>query len=240
MGQFEALLIVQELDTTLDQLDHRKASMPERATLAEAQNRLDAIAERSAEAQVARDELGRQSKRIEDEVALLDEKIGHEEDKLYKSGMTSAKDAQMLQVEIASLRRHKVDLEDGIIELMEQIEPVDAETASLTEERGAVEREMAELRTTLEAVEGEIDVDIAEAGGRRAEEAAQIEPTLLDEYVTLRSQMDGVGVATFSDGRCHGCPLNLLHPAMETDRINHEPADAVIHCDECSRILVRT
>jgi predicted nucleic acid-binding Zn-ribbon protein len=33
--------------------------------------------------------------------------------------------------------------------------------------------------------------------------------------------------------------LNLLHPAMETDRINHEPAEAVIHCDECSRILVR-
>jgi len=240
MGQFEALLIVQELDTTLDQLHHRKAGLPERAALAEAETRLGAIATRNADAQDRSDELGRKSKRIEDEVALLDEKIVEEEGKLYKSGMTSAKDAQMLQEEIASLRRHKVDLEDGIIELMEQIEPVDAETALLADERETVEREMAQLRTTLEADEGQIDGEIAEAGGRRAEEAAQIDLKLLEEYTTLRSQMDGVGVATFSDGRCHGCPLNLLHPAMETDRINHEPADAVIHCDECSRLLVRT
>lgn len=239
MGQFEALLIVQELDTTLDQLDHRKAGLPERAALAEAQRRLDAIARRSADAQVTRDDLGRQSKRIEDEVALLDEKIAQEEDKLYKSGMTSAKDAQMLQDEIASLRRHKVDLEDQIIELMEQTEPVDGELASLNTDRESVEREMAELRTALEADESEIDGEIDEVSGRRAEEAAQVDAALLDEYATLRSQMDGVGVASFSGGRCHGCPLNLLHPAVETDRINHEPADAVIHCDECSRILVR-
>jgi hypothetical protein len=240
MGQFEALLIVQELDTTLDQLRHRKAGLPERAALAEAESRLGAIATRNADAQNRLDELGRKSKRIEDEVALLDEKIGKEEDKLYKSGMTSAKDAQMLQEEIASLRRHKVDLEDGIIELMERIEPVDAETGSLADERETVEQEMAELRTTLEAAEGEIDGEIAEASSRRADEASQVEPALLDEYATLRSQMDGVAVASFSDGRCHGCPLNLLHPAVETDRINHQPPDAVIHCDECSRILVRT
>ncbi len=239
MGQFEALLVVQELDTTLDQLEHRKAGLPERATLAEAERRLGEIERHTVDAQARRDELGRRSKRIEDEVALLDEKISAEEDKLYKSGMTSAKDAQLLQEEIASLRRHKSDLEDGIIELMEQIEPIDGELASLADDRQAVEADMARVRGELEANEAEIDAEIGEVGGRRSDEAARIEPGLLEEYRTLRSQLDGVGVASFSDGRCHGCPLNLLHPAMETDRINHQPADAVIHCDECSRILVR-
>ncbi len=239
MGQFEALLVVQELDTTLDQLHHRRASLPERAALAECEQGVSDIERRAADATSRRDELGRQSKRIEDEVALLDEKISTEEDKLYKSGMTSAKDAQLLQEEIASLRRHKSDLEDGIIVLMEQIEPVDGELSSLADERAAVESEMTRLRAALDAGEGEIDAEIGEVGGRRADEVAGIDADLLDEYATLRSQMDGVGVASFSGGRCHGCPLNLLHPAMETDRINHEPADAVIHCDECSRILVR-
>ena len=239
MGQFEALLVVQELDTTLDQLEHRKAGLSERATLAERQQQLAQLGQRSAAAQAARDDLGRRSKRIEDEVALLDEKIQAEEDKLYKSGMTSAKDAQLLQEEIASLRRHKTDLEDGIIELMEQIEPVDEDLSSLVDQRGSVEAEMAQVRAALEAKEAEIDAEIGEVGDRRAEQAAEIDPALLDEYATLRAQLGGVGVASFSDGRCHGCPLNLLHPAMETDRINHEPADAVIHCDECSRILVR-
>ena len=239
MGQFEALLVVQELDTTLDQLHHRKANLPERAALAEHERQLEDIDRRRSDATGRRDDLGRQSKRIEDDVALLDEKITTEEDKLYKSGMTSAKDAQLLQEEIASLRRHKSDLEDGIIELMEQIEPVDAELASLAERRSAVEAEMATVGAALDANEAEIDAEIGEISERRAGEAADIDPGLLEEYAKLRSQLDGVGVASFSGGRCHGCPLNLLHPAMETDRINHEPADAVIHCDECSRILVR-
>jgi predicted nucleic acid-binding Zn-ribbon protein len=239
MGQFEALLVVQELDTTLDQLEHRKASLPERAALTEGEKQLSDIEQRRVDAQARHDELGKRSKRIEDEVALLDEKISQEEDKLYKSGMTSAKDAQLLQEEIASLRRRKSDLEDGIIELMEEIEPVDGEMSSLAEDRETVDGEMAQLRAALGTTEGEIDAEIAEVSGRRADEAAGIDPGLLDEYVKLRSQLDGVGVASFSGGRCHGCPLNLLHPAMETDRINHEAADAVIHCDECSRILVR-
>jgi predicted nucleic acid-binding Zn-ribbon protein len=215
------------------------AGLPERAALADHERQLNDIERRTADATGRRDDLGRKSKRIEDEVALLDEKISGEEDKLYKSGMTSAKDAQLLQEEIASLRRHKSDLEDGIIELMEQIEPVDGELSSLAENRAAVEAEMATLRAALEAGEAEIDAEIGEVGGRRADEAAQIDAGLLEEYAKLRSQLDGVGVASFSDGRCHGCPLNLLHPAMETDRINHEAAETVIHCDECSRILVR-
>jgi predicted nucleic acid-binding Zn-ribbon protein len=195
MGQFEALLVVQELDTTLDQLEHRKAGLPERATLVEAQQRLAEIERRTVDAQARRDDLGRQSKRIEDDVSLLDEKISTEEDKLYKSGMTSAKDAQLLQEEIASLRRHKTDLEDGIIELMEQIEPVDDELSSLADDRQAVESEMARVRAALEATEAEIDAEISDVGGRRSEEAAQVEPGLLDEYLTLRSQLDGATAA---------------------------------------------
>jgi hypothetical protein len=38
-------------------------------------------------------------------------------------------------------------------------------------------------------------------------------------------------------GSCSGCHLTL--PAMEVDRIRKAPADEVITCDQCGRILVR-
>jgi predicted nucleic acid-binding Zn-ribbon protein len=28
-------------------------------------------------------------------------------------------------------------------------------------------------------------------------------------------------------------------PATEIDRIKHQPPDALVHCDQCGRILVR-
>ena len=38
-------------------------------------------------------------------------------------------------------------------------------------------------------------------------------------------------------GRCGGCHLAL--PATEVDRVRKEPADALIRCEQCDRILVR-
>jgi hypothetical protein len=47
-----------------------------------------------------------------------------------------------------------------------------------------------------------------------------------------------VGAAALHRGRCQGCQLTLT-PA-DINRIRAEAADAVVRCEECRRILVRT
>jgi hypothetical protein len=37
-----------------------------------------------------------------------------------------------------------------------------------------------------------------------------------------------------------GSPLNIVIDAQELDKIRGLPADAIVRCDECRRILVRT
>jgi hypothetical protein len=60
---------------------------------------------------------------------------------------------------------------------------------------------------------------------------------LIDEYEMLRTRLGGIGAARLEGGRCLGCNLSLS--AVEVDRIRHEPPDAIVHCEECGRLLIR-
>ena len=47
----------------------------------------------------------------------------------------------------------------------------------------------------------------------------------------------GVGAASLVGNKCNGC--NLAINAVEMQRIKTLPADEVLRCEECRRILVR-
>ena len=59
---------------------------------------------------------------------------------------------------------------------------------------------------------------------------------LLAEYERLRRELGGVAVARLAGTSCGGCHLSLS--AVEVDRIRKTPAGAMVHCEECGRILV--
>jgi predicted nucleic acid-binding Zn-ribbon protein len=54
----------------------------------------------------------------------------------------------------------------------------------------------------------------------------------------LRESKGGVGAALLQHRRCGGCQLGI--DAAELATIKAAPADEVVRCEECSRILVRT
>jgi predicted nucleic acid-binding Zn-ribbon protein len=53
----------------------------------------------------------------------------------------------------------------------------------------------------------------------------------------LRAQFGGVGAAALRQRRCEGCRLEIN--STELSRIRDAPAEEVVRCDECRRILVR-
>jgi hypothetical protein len=60
---------------------------------------------------------------------------------------------------------------------------------------------------------------------------------MLAEYDRLRPAFDGVAVARLLGATCTGCNLSLA--AAELDRARRAPADEVVLCPDCGRILVR-
>jgi predicted nucleic acid-binding Zn-ribbon protein len=237
MTVFEQLLQVQAHDTHLDQLRHRRDTLPERAALDERQQAIADFDARTAAVQEQRDAVGRDQKRIEDEVATIEAKAAEVDKKLYSGTITSPRELQGFQDDLQSLRRRQRQLEDDVLAFMEKLEPLDEELARRMVSRAELEAETEGVASALAAAEQELDVEIRSEDDERSAAAASIPQDLLDRYDKLRNQFDGVAIAPLVGSSCGGCHLTLS--AMEVDRIKHQPADALIYCEECGRILVR-
>lgn len=237
MTGFEALLGLQEHDTSIDQLEHRLATLPERTALAEVGAALVAATESRARVQARRDELARDQKRIEDEVALVEAKAAEVDGTLYGGSVTSPKELQALQDEFAALKRRQGELEDRVIEVMEAAEPVDEELAGLDSHLATLAADEVAAAGALAAVEAAVTAELETARAERAGLVAEVPVDLLAEYERLRPQYGGVAVARLVGANCQGCHLALA--SAELDRVRHQPPDALVHCEECGRILVR-
>lgn len=232
----EVLLQVQEHDTTVDQLRHRRATLPARAELAEVEAATARLEARAAEARGRRGELADRQAALEAQIEQSRRRREEIERRLYQ-GQAAARDLQVMDDEMRQLARHITELEDRELELMEAIEPLDGELQAAEVERDALDARARALRADIASTEAELDAEIGQAAGERDALAAAVPSELLSRYERLRAKLGGTGAARLAGNACTGCHLTL--PAMEVDRIRRAPPDEVITCEQCGRILVR-
>lgn len=236
--QFAALLEVQNLDTAIDQHRHRLAHLPEAAVIAELDAQAAAIAARRTVTVAERDEVAGRQQALEDELASTEERSRSVSARLYGGEVSASRDLQAMAADIESLKVRASGLEDRVLMVLEEREPLDASVMAADEELAA----LAERRRVADAA-------MAEAGGAVAAELERlleerrsavsgVPADLLADYERIRARSGGIGAARLIGSRCDGCHLTM--PSMELDRIRHAPPDAVVHCDECGRILVRS
>ena len=238
MSAFQQLLRVQEHDTAADRLRHRRANLPELAELAAVEAALGGVETALAGASGRLAVVAREQSRLEDELAATEGRIADLERRLYSGVVTVPRELQAMHADLESLRRRRSALEDEVLDTMALREPVDAEVAGLEAERARLDGEGARLRGLVAEAQAGIDAELAGEEVRRAEEATGLPADLTALYERLRARYGGIGAAPLVGGRCGGCHLTL--PATEVDRIRREPPDALITCDQCGRILVRS
>jgi predicted nucleic acid-binding Zn-ribbon protein len=237
MSDLERLLDLQAHDTTADQLHHRRVTLPERAMLEELALREAAAAEAAVAPQTERDTLAREQKRLEDEVATIEAKIASVDRQLYGQGITSPKEAQALQADLESLRRRQSTLEDEVLVLMEQIEPLDEDLAHTGITIAAIVAERDTVTDALGDAEAVIDTDLAVNAAARQALVDAVSPDLVAEYDRIRPTAGGVVVARLQGSTCLGCHLTLA--AGVVDALRRLPADEIVTCPDCGRMLVR-
>ena len=235
---FEVLLEVQDLDTALGQLHHRREVLPERLALRAAeQERAQVVAALNAVA-ARRQDLGGRLAELEAQATSLSGRHKSLEDHMYTDRGTASRDLQAMSAEARHLTERQREVEDQELELMEELEPVDAELAGLEARRAELEGAFVGLRSALVDAEAAIDHRVAELEPARAAAAATLPPDLAELYERLRSHLKGTGAARLIGHHCDGCHLELS--PVEIDRILRLPADEVVTCESCGRILVRT
>lgn len=234
---YEQLLIVQELDTTIDQRKHRIANHPTKIEIAAVDEHVADVAATVSEVEARRHELQRDLKRLADEVAMIDEKRTQIDAKLYDGSVTGTKDLLALQDEAKMLLDRKTSIEDDELEIMMSVEEVEAELAPSIATREQLATERARLVAEMEADIVDIQADLAMVEGTRVDEAEAVPSELLAHYERLRIDFGGVAVAKLVGSTCDGCHMSLS--AVAIDQIKKQPDDAVVTCDDCGRLLIR-
>jgi uncharacterized protein len=237
-GPLETLLAVQDLDTAIGQLRHRRAGLPERSRLAAVRARLSELATGAASAETARQELATRQADLEGHIASTMARRHAIEQRLYAARGTASRDLQAMDEEIRHLAQRQSELEDAELELMVEQEPLDAALLAFDVERKELVSIADEVSRALAATEAVIDGELSERVTARTAAADSLPEELRDRYETLRARMGGTGAARLVGNRCSGCHLEL--PSMEVERIRHLPPGTVLTCDQCGRILVPT
>jgi len=231
------LLDLQALDSKLDQLAHRRRTLPKLAELQTLDTRLGQLRDVHAVSVAADSDLAREQAKAEADVDQVRSRAERDR-KLLESGRGSAKDLENLQHELESLAKRQAALEDVVLEVMEKVESSAARTAKLAADRAEVEAERGRVAHELAAEQAGLDKDAEFTRGQRDLTVADIPADLLALYEKLRAQYNGVGAAAIVRRRCQACQIEL--DIAEANAAKSAPPDAILRHDSCRRILVRT
>lgn len=232
-----ALLALQDLDTRIDQLRHRLAHLPDRARLAEVTAAARAAESDGADLTTRRHALLARQAELEAELAGIEDRRTSLDGQMRSGSVTAPRDLQAMVDQLAALKRRQSDLEDAELEVMEEVEPLDARLVAVQDLWVDLEARRDALTAAVAEAEVAVDADLQVALDARAEAARAVPGELAALYGRLRDRLGGVGVAHLTGSSCGGCHLALS--ASELDRIRRQPPDAVVMCEQCGRILVR-
>ncbi len=230
MSSAAQLYRLQEIDSEISAKEHALSEIEARLTDAE---EIDEARQRLSECEEARRELDKRQREVEWEVDGLASKIEPLEAKLYGGRIGNPKELAALQEDVESLKAHKREIEDRLLEVMSADE--DAQHAQ------------AEVQRTLEELEGRWQADrerllgeqedtkakLAELQANRREQSDTVDADSLRLYEALRSSRQGTAVAKVERGTCQGCRITLPMSVLQKAR----SGAVIVQCSSCERIL---
>lgn len=211
--------------------------MPELERIAELENNVAACRSRRIEVQTRVSDLTEDQQQAENEVEQVRARRDRNSQRMTSGAVTNPKDLEGLQHEMTALDRRISTLEDNELEVMDALEQAENQLADVDGELETINSELDDLRGTRDAKLAELDAQTDTERQERTRLAETVPDELMTLYERLREQY-GVGAASLRRKQCQGCRLEIND--ADLSEIAGSPADEVVRCPECNRILVRT
>lgn len=232
------LLDIANHDLHISQISHKQRNLPQAKQAADLKERLDRVSAELIAAETIVKDLTREQNRANADVDQVRERSRKDQELLDSGSINDPKQLQNLQHELQSLARRQTELEDVELEVMERAEGAAAAVRVLSEQKDVLTGESIELAGVVEALFADLNAESTREQDERSALAAGLPAELLALYEKIRTDQGGVGAARFHRGRCEGCQMEL--PPTEREALQQAAPDAVIRCEECRRILIRT
>jgi uncharacterized protein len=232
------LLELADIDAELGRIEHRRRSLPEHEQIIRLEARDSELRDSIAALTALGSDMSREQAKAEADVEQVRSRIERDRQRLDGGLVNSPKELENLQSEVASLQRRQSDLEEIVLDVMERREGSQASLDQATQERSALQGELATVTAARDTALGELSEQAGKAADRRAAVISELPGDLIDLYDKLRVQHGGVGAAALRQRQCQGCHLTMN--TVDVNAIRSAPDDEVLRCEECRRILVRT
>jgi predicted nucleic acid-binding Zn-ribbon protein len=167
------------------------------------------------------------------EIGQLSSKIKQVETKMYSGKVTSPKELSDLEQNVASLKRHRATLEDSVLDVMVQLEDVNAALRTASDELEHLEANWVDDQARYKEEQHTLAVALNRLLGERKEQASKIDARLLINYDSLRRKKAGVGAVAIVNGQCSGC--RVVVPSSQSKQVRE---GNVVFCGQCGRILL--
>jgi predicted nucleic acid-binding Zn-ribbon protein len=231
------LLDLQAVDSALAQLAQRRRTLPEQAALDRLNADLADVSSDLVGAQTRVSDLELATSRAEADLAPVQQRLVRNEQRIA-DGTVDAKSLGSMVEEVAHLRRRIGDLEDLELESMEALEQAQSEQDVLQARVDALGEQIAAATAARDAAVAQLTNEANYQRTERDRLLPDVPADLLTLYTRIGTSKGGVGAAALVHRRCTGCQLEVN--ANELREYASAPADEVLRCEECGRILVRT
>lgn len=236
--QQRLLLDLQALDTKLLQLAHKRTVAPEISQVQDLEVELGSIKMRLVAAQTEASDLKLNQLKAEADVDQVLTRTKRDQDRLDSGAVSASKELESLQHEIVTLGKRQAELEDVELEIMQNLEDAQRAATELQSNDTGTTQKLAAAIQARDDVFADIDFEINSLTTQRTQISGSLPVDLISMYDKIRSDHGGIGAAMIQRRTCQGCNLSI--DAQEIDKIRGLPTDAIVRCDECRRILVRT
>lgn len=169
----------------------------------------------------------------EQELESLEARLKSHSDWLYGGKVVNPRELGSLQQEVQHLREQRSAQEDRVLEALAAAEEAQAEEATCSARREAIERERQQEQTELRERLRQAETKLAELHQSRQAHAASCDTTLLQRYEQIRKIRAGKAVALAEGGTCQWCRVNLTASDMQRLRTSED----IITCSNCGRML---
>lgn len=233
--ELELLEQLQNTDLEIEKLEFEKEETFKNSSLPLLRKELNSLNSKMRKLKQEEDKISLSHKKAWGELELLEQKISHEEKRLYSGTITNPKELKAINDEIASLERLKEKQEEEYLEVELLLEELNEAIASTEKSIKQKEKEIEGEENRLKEVEEKTINQVGKLKERVDELRKTIPAELLKIYDNRRLKLSRQVVAHLSNGVCSGCQMEVH--AEELDKIFNNP-DKLATCPNCQRLLL--
>jgi predicted nucleic acid-binding Zn-ribbon protein len=217
---------IQEREKSLADIRARLANDSKRIG---AKQRLDKITTRQTE-------LGTPRRKSEGVIQQVESRLENIDRRIYSGMVTNPRELEAFEEEKSNLQRQRSDEEDSLLEVLVEIEELQAEEIQANQAYDTINSTRESEIIELQSDEDTLTQEMPDLVDQREDMAAEYPPIAMATYNLVKGRRRGQAVALVERGACQGCRLTL--PSTELQKVRS--TQDIVQCSSCTRILVIT